>query len=145
MLMHSIPIRHIYFFFFFFFFFHVLYWNFSIPRATWCWRLLLRIYYINTIKHHHADHPSNTFAVELGTLRFKVLGEKVRETDKQLISTLSRYITKNNPMTKINRFITSRISKSMERLRFYRELSVDLRSERDTSAYFGSLGLLFAL
>ena len=43
-------------------------------------------------------------------------------------------------MTKINRFITSRISKSIERSTFYWDLYVDLRSERDKSVYFRSWG-----
>ena len=37
----------------------------------------------------------------------------------------------------------SRISKSMERLRFYRDLSTDLRSEPDKSIYFWSLGVIY--
>ena len=68
----------------------------------------------------------------------------MRATEKQLISALSRYIVKL-PHDQMNRFITSRISKSMERSRFYRDFSVDLRSGRDKSVYLRSLGFLFSL
>ena len=44
------------------------------------------------------------------------------------------------PKPKINRLITSRISKSMERSRFYRDFSIDLGSECDKSVYFLSSG-----
>ena len=64
------------------------------------------------------------------------LGEKVRVTSKQLISALSRSMVNNYPMSKINQFITPRISKSLKRSRFYRDLSVDLCSERDVKTLF---------
>ena len=50
------------------------------------------------------------------------------------------YIVNNYHMMELNRFITSRIGKSTERSRFYRDLSVDLRSERYKSVYFRSCG-----
>ena len=58
------------------------------------------LYYINMIKHHHADHPSNTFVVGEGNLQFKFWREKVYATEQQLISALSRCIVNNYPMTK---------------------------------------------
>ena len=64
----------------------------------------------------------------------------MRATEKQLLSALSRHIVNNYPMTKINQNITSRISKPMERSRFYRDLSVDLLSARNKSVYFRSWG-----
>ena len=64
----------------------------------------------------------------------------MRATDQQLISVLSMYIVNDYPKTKKTRFITSMISKSMESARFYRDLSVDLRSERNKPVYLWSWG-----
>ena len=64
-----------------------------------------KLYFINMIKHHHADHPSDTFAVK-ANCGSKLWREKVRVTEKQFISAHSRIIVNKYPMTKINQFIT---------------------------------------